>query len=207
VALVLLGSSLVVLVKRRDPAEFLVGGMLAVLVTYFAFAPRLVLPVFVLALPATVELLRDLTARITGRRAAAGLAAAALLGLMAIDYSPRRNWDLIQRRYRQYRELARAVNPALSPDARLGAVIGSHYSVFLERPVFSIQIVSWRKKTLEAAEGVIARNRLDTIILTDWTELDRQFGEYFTSRLGPPQRVGPALIWRIPKPAGEDRAG
>jgi 4-amino-4-deoxy-L-arabinose transferase-like glycosyltransferase len=206
-ALLLLGSSLVILVKRRDAAEFLVGGLVAVLVTYFAFAPRLVLPVFVLALPAAVEVVRDLAARIAGRRAAAGLAAAATLGLIAVDYSPRRNWDLIAHRYRQYRELARAVNPALGPDARLGAVIGSHYSVFLERPVYSIQIVAWRTKSLDAAEGVIERNRLDTIVLTDWTALDRQFGEYFTSRLGPPRRLGPALVWRIPKPAGEARPG
>jgi hypothetical protein len=98
------------------------------------------------------------------------------------------------------------VEAAVAPEARLGAVVGAHYSVFLERPVYSIQVVAWRKKSLEAADGLIARNRIDTIVLSDRTELDRQFAEYFEQRLGPPERAGPALIWRIGEPAsGRER--
>ena len=54
---------------------------------------------------------------------------------------------------------------------------------------------------------MIERNRIDTIVLSDRTELDRQFAEYFTSRLGPPERVGPALIWRIPRARRRSPAG
>jgi hypothetical protein len=200
VALLLLGSSLVLLLKRREPAEIFVAGMLAVIVTYLAFAPRLVLPVFLLTLPAAVEAVRDLTARLAGPRIGAGVAAAALLVLIGIDYSPRRYWDLIERQYRELGELSRAVEGAVGPDARLGAVVGSHYSVFLERPVYSIQIVAWREKSLEAADGVIERNRIDTILLSDRKLLDQQFADYFRQRYGEPERLGPALIFRIPPP-------
>jgi 4-amino-4-deoxy-L-arabinose transferase-like glycosyltransferase len=201
VALLLLGSSLIVLVKRREPAEFFVVAMGAVIATYFAFAPRLVLPIFLLTLPAAAEVLRNLVARVASPRAAASLLGAGLIAMIAIDYSPRRNWDLIERQDREFRELARAVQDVVGPKARLGAVVGAHYSVFLERPVYSIQVVAWRAKSLEAAEGVIERNRIDTILLSERTELDRQFAEYFTRRIGPPERAGPALIWRVREPA------
>ena len=197
--LLLLGSSLAVLVRRREPAEFLAAGMLVVITTYFAFAPRLVLPLFLLTLPAAAEVVRDLVGRIAGPRVGASVVAAALLILIGIDYSPRRYWDLIERQYRELGELSRAVEGAIGPDARLGAVVGSHYSVFLERPVYSIQIVAWRAKSLEAADAVIERNRIDTIVLSNRTPLDQQFAEYFGRRYGAPERVGPALIFRIPR--------
>ena len=175
--------------------------MLAVIATYFGFAPRLVLPLFLLTLPAAVEVVRDLVARAAGPRAGAALVAAALLALIAIDFSPRRYWDLIERQHREFGELSRAVAGAVGPDARLGAVVGSHYSVFLERPVYSIQVVAWRKKSLEAADGVIERNRIDTIVLSDRTPLDRQFAEYFGAALRRARAGGPCADLADP-PAG-----
>ena len=198
VALLLVGSSLFLLAKRREPAELFVAAMLAVITTYFAFAPRLVLPLLLLTLPAAVEVVRDLAARAVGPRIGACVAAAGLLVLIAIDYSPRRNWDLIETQYREFGELNRAVAGAVGPDARLGAVVGAHYSVLLERPVYSIQIVAWRAKNFAAADALIARNRIDTIVLSDRTPLDEQFAAYFRQRHGEPERVGAALIFRIP---------
>jgi 4-amino-4-deoxy-L-arabinose transferase-like glycosyltransferase len=198
ISLLLVGSSLVVLVKRREAAELFVLAVAGVTVTYFAFAPRLVLPIFVLTLPAAAEVMRDLAALAANRRFATLLPAAALLALIAVDYSPRRNWDLIERQHREFVELAQGVAKAVPPDARLGAVVGSHYSVFLERPVYSIQIVARRANSLEAAERLIERNRLDVIVLSERSELERQFADYFGKRLGPPERIGPALIFRIP---------
>ena len=49
----------------------------------------------------------------------------------------------------------------------------------------------------DAADGVIERNRIDTIVLSNRTPLDRQFGEYFRRRYGEPERTGPALIFRV----------
>jgi hypothetical protein len=197
VTLLLLGSSLVLLVKRRGPAEFFVAGTLTVITTYFAFVPRLVLPLFVLTLPAAVEVVRDLVARGAGPRVGAAVVAVALLVLIGIDYSPRRNWDLIERRYRGFGELSRAVEGAVGPNARLGAMVGAHYSVFLERPVYNIEIVARRANALKAADGVIERNGIDTIVLANWIPLEQQFADYFRRRYGEPEVVGPALIFRI----------
>lgn len=207
VALLLLGSSLVLLAKRREPAEFFVLGVLAVTATYFGFAPRLVLPIFLLTLPAAVEVVRALAGRAAKPRLAAVLVGGMLLALIAIDFSPRRYWDLIEHQHRELVELSRAVEAAVGPEARLGAVVGSHYSVFLERPVYSIQVVAWRKKSLEAAEGVIERNRIDTILLSNRTPLDRQFSEYFRRRYGEPESAGPALIFRVPGAAAQPSPG
>jgi hypothetical protein len=201
IALLLVGSSLFLLVKRREPAEFYVLILLAVTATYFSFSPRLALPLYLLTLPAAAEVLRDLAARAAGARTAKLLVAAALLALIGIDFSPRRYWDLIEHQHREFIELSRAVDASVGADARLGAVVGAHYSVFLERPVYSIQIVAWRARDLAAADGLIERNRIDTIVLSERTVLDRRFAEYFEQRLGPPERAGPALIWRIGEPA------
>jgi hypothetical protein len=197
-ACLLLGSSLVVLIRRREPAEFFVAATLAVLATYFGFGARLVLPVFVLTLPAAVELTRDLAARVAGARRGAWIAGGALAALIAIDFAPRQDWAEIERDHAEMVALCDAVRGAVGPDARIGAVIGAHYSVFLDRPVYSLQIAARRANAFEAADRVIEKHAIDTLVLSNRTVFDQQFTQYFRERYGEPERVGPALIWRLP---------
>jgi hypothetical protein len=196
-ALLLLGSSLVVLVKRREPAELFVAATLAVLATYFGFGARLVLPVFVLTLPAAVEIVRDLAARVAGPRGGAIVAGGALALMVAIDFAPRRDWGEIEHDHAELVALSEAVKSAIPPDARIGAVIGAHYSVFLERPVYSLQIAARRANAFEGADRVIEKHAIDTLVLSNRTVFDQQFAGYFRQRYGEPERVGPALIWRL----------
>jgi hypothetical protein len=198
-ALLCLGSSLCVLVRRREAAEFFVAGSLLALVTYFSFRNRLVLPIYVLGLPAAVDVGRDLLARAAGERAAAFALGAALLLLIGIDFAPRRGWDEIERRHRETLEVSRAVASTVGPDARLATAFGEYYSVFLERPVYSLQIAARRSKSFVAMERIIDRHRIDTVFLVDQPERGRAFIRYFVEHYGEPQRVGPALIWRIPR--------
>ncbi len=195
--LLLLGSSLVVLVKRREPAELFVAATLAVLATYFGFGARLVLPVFVLTLPAAVEVTRDLAARFAGPRAGVAVAGAALALLIAIDFAPRHDWGEIERDHDELVALSQAVKSAVPADARIGAVIGAHYSVFLDRPVYSLQIAARRANAFEGADRVIEKHAIDTLVLSNRTVFDQQFAGYFRERYGEPERVGPALIWRL----------
>jgi len=67
VCMFLLASSLYVLIKRRGPPEFFVAGAMVIVAFYFGFAPRLLLPVYLLVLPAAVELVRDLGRRLHAR--------------------------------------------------------------------------------------------------------------------------------------------
>jgi len=90
------------------------------------------------------------------------------------------------------------VESRLGPEDRIGAVVGPHYSVYLERPVFSLQVAARRSQSLEAAERVIAKHDLDAIVLSNRTVFDQAFARYFRSRYGEPEAVGPALIWRLP---------
>ena len=168
------------------------------IVTYFGFGAALVLPVFVLTLPAAVEVVRDLVARVAGARAEPSRRRRAraadrdrLLRRAAIGTRSSMSHDELV-------ALSQAVESAVGPDARMGAVVGAHYSVFLERPVYSLQIVAWRANAFEAADRVIEKHAIDTIVLSNRTLFDQQFADYFRRRYGEPERVGPALIWRMP---------
>jgi len=197
VALLFLGSSFVVLIRRREPTEFFVLCSVGVVLTYFGFGGRLVLPIYLLTFPAAVEVGRDLVARVAGARAAPASAAAVLLLLIGLDFAPRLGWDEVEREHRELVEICRIVESSVGPDARLGAVIGAHYSVFLNRPVYSLQVAVRRASTLDAAERVIERNGLNTIVLSDRMLIEKALRVYFRQRYGEPLRVGPALIWRV----------
>jgi len=196
VALLLVGCLLIQLVRRRTPAEWFALGVLFVISIYFIFTDRLALPVYVFALAATVEVLRDLSRRV-GARAALIVPALVLLLLIVVDFKPRHGWDEIEARHRAFGDLAQSVDAVLQPQARLGAGQGFHYGVYLERPVYSLTHAARRAGRLEAAERIIDRYELNTIVLSTLVPADRPFVPYFTRRYGPGEPAGPALVWRV----------
>lgn len=198
VALMMLGCLLHVLLRRRAPAELFAAGTLVVVAVYFVFTDRLALPLYVLALAATVETLaRVLGSRLGSDRAATALTAAALLILTLADLGPRREWESIERRHRSFVETAAAVGASLAPDARLAAGQGLHHSVYLERPVYNLALAVRRAGRADAAEEVIDRYALNTVVLSALVPQDAQLGEYFSRRYGPGVPAGTARVWRV----------
>lgn len=195
VTLFLLASSAYVLVKRRAPPEIFVAGTLVIVAFYFGFAPRLLLPVYVLVLPAAAELVRDAAVRIAGKRIGTGVAAGALLGLTAVDFAPRRGWDRLESQHRFYTELCAEFEAQLAPDARLASQRGWHYAAFLDRPVYSLEFAVQRVGRPAAAEEVIDRYDLNTVILSPLMAKDREILPYFFRRYG--ERRGRALVYRV----------
>jgi hypothetical protein len=80
----------------------------------------------------------------------------------------------------------------------LGAVVGAfHYSVFLERPVYSVLVVLRRANRPEAADALIEKHGIDTFVLSRRRPSDMLYAEYLHRRFGEPEQVGQALIFRI----------
>jgi hypothetical protein len=198
VASLLLAASLRVLVRRRDPAELFAWGSLAIVLLYFGFGDRLLLPVYALALPALAETLRDTIGRRAGARAGA-LAAGSLLAALAVfDFEPRRGWDEVERTHRDFTALAAALAERVPPRARLASALGFSYGVYLDRPVYSLYpAIARASDPREAAEAVIARYGVDHVVLWPAVPRERELIPYFEERHGPGEPVGPALLWRL----------
>jgi len=195
--LVLVGCSLVVLVWRREAAEIFTAAALAVTLLFYGFASRLLLPVYVLALPATVEVFRELLRRGAGARAAALLVPAALLSLIALDFHPRAGWEKIENRHKAFTARAAAISAQLEPETRLGSLVGFQYGVYLQRPVYSLKQTLRRADRVDAAEVAIDKYRLDAIVLTPARDAERALVPYFEQHYGPGAEAGDALLWRV----------
>ena len=205
--LVLIGSSLVVLVRRRETAEIFVAAALPLALFYYGFGSRLLLPVYVLALPATVEIFRELLRRAAGARAAAFLVPAALIGLIALDFRPRVGWEEIEGRHEAFAARAAAISAQIEPDTRLGSLVGFQYGVYLQRPVYSLKQTLQRAGRIDAADAVIDKYRLDAIVLTPTDSAERAFVPYFERHYGPGAGVGDARLWHVrPRGAAAPRA-
>jgi 4-amino-4-deoxy-L-arabinose transferase-like glycosyltransferase len=190
-------ASLIVLVKRREAPEVYAVGALLLLGLYFDLRDRLLLPIYVLTLAAAVEVLRDAAVRVAGIRRGALLVGASLTALIVLDFAPRRGWDAIERRHAAYASLAAAVAPHLDPEARVGAGIGFHYSVYLERPVYSLYFAARRGNSPAAAEAIIDEYGIDTLLFTPLIGVEMRMLPYFERRYGPSLRVGPAHLLRV----------
>jgi hypothetical protein len=183
----------VLLVRRRAPAELFATGLLLVMAFYFGSSDRLLLPIYLIAFPATVEVVRDAVGCWTGARTASAVAAAAVVLLAVVDLRPRHNWDSVERRHRQFEALARALDPQLEPDARIGAGLGMHYSVYLEQPA-----------SHDASRAGTARRRAGDGQV--WARHHRALSPpgaraplmpYFERRYGPPLRAASGFVWRV----------
>lgn len=193
-------SWLYLLFKRRGSAEFSVFFSLTLLLPYFAFRDRLLLPIYVLAFAASVEALRDLLQRLGGKTVATVGVAALLLGLIALDFAPREHWDTIRKYHRAYAAVAAAVAPALNPDDRIAAGLGQHYAVHLGRPVYSFVMAIRRDHNrLRAADAIVEKYGIDTILLSPLVPFETEaLLPHFERRYGPAQRLGPAYLIRVP---------
>jgi hypothetical protein len=183
--------------RRREPAETFALGSLALLCVYVGFRARLVLPVFAIALPAAVELLRDSSLALWRARAATWVAPAAVALLIALEFEPRRSWDQIAAHHREISDRAAALEAQLPEGARPASAIGTTYAVLLGQPVWSLEFAVHRSGIAEGAEAMIEKYRIDTVVLSPDVALEARLIPYFRQRYGEPERAGSAMIFRV----------
>jgi hypothetical protein len=198
--LAVLVAWLVMLLRRRDTAEIAAGLMFLMLAGYFSFAMRLALPVYLLMMAGVVELvLLGLRRLLAEGVAQAGTAAFVLLAC-PIDLDPRARWPELEQQHREFQEVADYVRTKY-PDTPLGASIGWHFGVYLDRPVASLQI-GVKRDGIVSAYRTIARRKIGVVILNKGGGL--QLRRQLTRRFGVEKHLAAADIVRIPDPQSLD---
>jgi xanthosine utilization system XapX-like protein len=196
-ALVLLAGLLYVLLKRREPADVFVWCVLGTVAIYFDFGDRLVIVVY------------DLVARLWGGRIAMAVACAGLAAVIAIDFDPHDGWKRIEYQHQAFRDIAEAVEATLPIDARLGAPVGWHYSVYLDRWVYGLRprpgghprvaalTMKQGRPVLSYEESIIDKYGLNTVVLSQQVPADRIYVDYFARRNVWFRNTGPAYVVRV----------
>lgn len=178
-------SLLWVLLKRRAPSDFFAFGALALLSVYFGYKPRLLLPVYALAVPAVLETGRDLARALLRPRAAD--AAVGLLALLwaAAVFTPRPGWVRVRDAHERAAALAAEISARLQPGDRVGASVGWDWSVYLERPVWTLRYHLRRVGDAGAAtEEMVAKYGLDVILVRPGDAAEEPLWSYLRGRAG-----------------------
>jgi hypothetical protein len=197
VSLLLLLGLVSSLWRRRSPMELFALVSLVVSLFYFSFVDRLMLPVYVFAFVGSIDSLRALLRRRTNERVATTAIGVCLLLLIVADFAPRAGWEKIRSEHAWYAAAMSKVRDALPPGARIASMRGTHYSVHLGRPVFNLRFGIARGSSVEGAEAVIDRYRIDTVMLSSAIPMDEAPIAYFQRRYGKPESVGEMLIWHV----------
>jgi len=187
--------SLFVFFKRRAPVDFFLFGNLLVILIYFDFDYRLVLPVYILSLSAVVEVFQDAIRFILKKQFIHIVLTIALILLIIEDFTPRLNWKKIEQQHKTFVDISSTIKPYLSPDARFGALMGFHYTVFLDHPVYSLLHAVMRENNVDGAEKVIDKYRLNIIILSE--KEDAGFESYFKSHYNKVTKLGGTMLFRV----------
>ena len=196
ISVLLLGCTVWVALRRREAAEIFALATALVVGIYFGFTDRLLLAVYVIGFAATVNVIGDLAQR--WHRRGAKPAVGVMLGVLALaDLKPRRDWDRIRDTHALHETLAEALDEQVGPDARIASTEGFHYSVFLERPVYSLLYAAMRAGRPEAVEGVIDRYEIDVVLLAPTVPSERDFTRYFERHYGPGKRAAFARWWQV----------
>jgi hypothetical protein len=197
VTALLLAGLLYVLVKRREAAEIFALCSLCVLSVYFGFIDRLLLPVYALSLAATVELLHSIGKRALGHSAATLTVAGAVCLLIMIDWNPRRNWPEIESTHRMMSQNSRGLEEKLDPEACVASAHGFFYSVYLQRPVYSLSLAARRAGHVDAVEQVIDRYGIDTVVLSPAIPVEQRLLGYIDARYDAVARAGTSLVFPV----------
>jgi hypothetical protein len=195
----------VLLVRRRGTPEIFATLSLLLLLV-FTVAPRLVLPSYVIALAAAVEVLRAGAVRALGQRKGTALLAALLVMLAWHDRSQRLSLDALEAEHTRRVQYFAELGPELPGDARIATFKAFVYNVFLDQPSFSLHRAIRRHGVEAGLDLVIDGYAVDTVVLpADGGERRDRLQHIITERAGSPQRVGAALVWRLPSAAQGSR--
>ena len=158
---------LLALGRRRGAGEFFVVGAACMLLVFVSFLDRHALPVWLLAMVAALEGFVYVMGKLrTPAILARAAAVAAVASAAWVDWSPRRNWDVIEASHAQMSRYCAAVAKELPADARPAAQLGWHYALYLGRPVWSLTMEEKRNGPL-AIGALLEKHRIDTVLLSD----------------------------------------
>ncbi len=202
----LLGASLVVVfARRRDAPEAYALAVFAVLLVIHGFHANLAVPVFALALAASVEVLVLVLGRLGSERFARGIVLVALAALAVHDFDPRFEYHRTDERRtaaRLHQELVSdcaQLERLLEPDARLAAWTGWDVALHLDRPVPSLRFVAEREG-LAGAVRLLRERRIDAVLVNGADEAALRLGAYLAALdAGTPLATG--RLHRIADPA------
>jgi hypothetical protein len=199
VSVCMLAALGLVLVKRRAPVDLFHVLSLTVISLYFGFGDRLLIYAFVFGAAAVLEVLGDVARVISGRDARAVLAALVLVPLTAHDFAPRAGWEDIRQLHDGFTRLAEQVRARVPEQTTLGAMAGFHYSVYLDRPVYSLFFTVERSggdpRMLEEA---ITRFGIEVVILSPLIAQADAIRPYLRARYGAAfQSAGLASLVRV----------
>ncbi len=167
---------------RRDPAEFFAVVLLGVLLVYFGFRDRLALPLWLIALPATVDGFLLIAGMRFAPTIARGVAALFLVLVPVLGFRPRAGWGQIEGQHDFYVRYAAEVAAAVPSEQRVASQIGWHLSVYLDRPVWSLFFAARRAGGLQGAFEVIDKYEIDAIALSPRIAADRDVQPGLTAR-------------------------
>lgn len=208
-----LALALVTLVRRRRAAELYLFGYAATIAVYFGFHERLGLPIWVLAWVAAIEALHDLAVRFpSGLRSV--LLSGCLLALGFLGPWPREHWPQFESQHQRYVQLCAAVEAQLAADARpgaasevhpaevrpeirLGAPLGWHFALYLDRPVWSLYLAWSRERDAAKIDELVAEHRLDYVVLAPFDGVSHELYPPLVARYGNPRRVGTGYLFRV----------
>jgi|ETNmetMinimDraft_26_1059896.scaffolds.fasta_scaffold27883_2 hypothetical protein len=139
IAILGVGCWIWVAVRRRSSAEIYAGTLLILYSVYFGFAPRLVLPLYVLLLGCVIQAALWSSQRLVGRERSQQFVLACLVVLAVVDFSPREGWQEIRARAADNALLAEYLEQEFAPGEALGSDFGGHLSLALDRPVYSLR--------------------------------------------------------------------
>jgi len=200
-AAALLGALALQMLRRRGAAEGFAVASLLVLLFYFGFGGRLLLPIYLIALASLVEVARDAATAGLGGRVATPLVAVAVLALGIHDAS---RGSSVAERERTYEALIAelsAVDAQLPENARVGTVRAFDYNALLERRFYSLHRAALRHGVERGVEATVERYALDTLVVgSTRNTLSRDIANYLGARYGEPQLAGGASIWRVRSP-------
>lgn len=174
---------LISMLRWRRPEEFYVLAFLGVTLLFPShFLDRYAFPILLIALPASLELLRAGLDKLPVRRWRDPLLAGALFLWAGLAFEPRGHWDFVEQEHRDLVDATDKIEASIGSKARLGAAIGPHFSLLLDRPVHSLRFAFKRTRQAASAEQVIDRYRLNVIALFSNDRSAREFQAYFASK-------------------------
>jgi hypothetical protein len=192
-------SWLIILWRRREAPEIYAGGFLCILLVYFGFAQRLVLPIFAIVLSNVAEVGLLATSRVLSLGRARALVAFLLLVLAVHDFEARPNWQMHIARHMGYVKLAEYLDAEFRGDATLAAFNGRHHQVYSGRPVMTLKWAFFRDG-IDRVEEIIAQNGVEGVILPR----GRKLGPHFEVRHTRVHRLGEFEVFRIRSAATTD---